>query len=170
MGEGGIAHHHGTRHAINFHLVEDADVNHIAQTWGFYNFMIFTMPGQEASYAAECVFDDDVMLHSLTRHTHRWGTDFHVWHKGGEKDGEHLWTSNDWELDVDYVFDEPIFVPKGEGFRFQCEYNNTTDHVLMFGTKATDEMCILFGVAWSPDSLVLPSQNCEAKTVSSKEM
>ena len=81
-----------------------------------------------------------------------------------------MWTSNDWELDVDYVFDEPIFVPKGEGFRFQCEYNNTTDHVLMFGTKATDEMCILFGVAWSPDSLVLPSQNCEAKTVSPKEM
>ena len=27
--------------------------------------------------------------------------------------------------------------------------------ILKFGTKATDEMCILFGIAWSPDSLNL---------------
>ena len=158
------------RHAINFHLVDEASVQHVAQTWGFYNFMILAMPGQKAAYAAECVFEDDVMLHSLTRHTHRWGTDFHVWHKGGEKDGEHLWTSKDWELEVDYVFDEPVLVPKGEGFQFQCEYNNTTDHVLHFGTKATDEMCILFGIAWSPDGLILPPQSCEAATIGAKDM
>ena len=44
---------------------------------------------------------------------------------------------------------------KGEGFRFQCEYDNTTDDVLTFGPKATDEMCILFGIAWSPNALYL---------------
>jgi hypothetical protein len=158
------------RHAINFHLVDEEDVKHIAQTWGFYNFMILAMPGQQASYAAECTFKEDVMLYSLTRHTHRWGTDFHIWHKGGEKDGEHLWTSNDWELEVDYVFEEPVLIPKGEGFTFQCEFDNTTDHILKFGVKATDEMCILFGVAWSPDGLVLPPQSCDASTVSPKDM
>jgi hypothetical protein len=158
------------RHAINFHTVDEEDVEHVAQTWGFYNFMILAMPGQQASYAAECTFKEDVMLYSLTRHTHRWGTDFHIWHKGGEKDGEHLWTSNDWELEVDYVFDEPVLIPKGEGFTFQCEFDNTSDHILKFGVKATDEMCILFGVAWSPDGLVLPPQSCDASTVAPKDM
>ena len=158
------------RHAINFHLVEPASVEHIARSWGFYNFKIFTLPGEQAKFAAECTFDEDVVLHMLTRHTHKWGTDFHVWKKGGENDGEHLWTSDNWELDVDLTFEEPIFIPKGEGFRFQCEYDNTTDHLLTFGLKASDEMCILFGIAWSPDGVVLKDQNCDAKTVTPVDM
>lgn len=158
------------RHAINFHLVEKENVDHIAQTWGFYNFFIFTMPGTQSKFAAECTFKKDVMLYSLTRHTHRWGTDFHVWHKGGELDGQHLWTSKDWELEVDYVFDEPVLIPAGQGFTFQCEYDNTTDEILKFGVKATDEMCILFGIAWSPDGLNLSNQSCDAETVSPTDM
>ncbi|MFT7622581.1 MAG: hypothetical protein ACI9WU_001754 [Myxococcota bacterium] len=158
------------RHAINFHTVDEEEVNHVAQTFGFYNFGILTLPGQQASFAAECTFSDDVMLYALTRHTHRWGTDFHIWHKGGEQDGEHLWTSNSWELETDYVFDEPVFIPKGQGFSFQCEYDNTSDHALTFGIKATDEMCILFGIAWSPDGLTLPDQTCQATGIAAKDM
>ncbi|MEC8022940.1 MAG: hypothetical protein VX223_03340 [Myxococcota bacterium] len=142
-------------HAINFHEVEEANVQHVAQTFGFYNLGIMTMPGATSKSAASCVFNQDVMISLLTRHTHRWGTDFHIWYEGGDLDDEHIWTSNDWELETNYVYDEPILVRKGEGFRFQCEYDNTTDHLLKFGTKATDEMCILFGIAWSPDSLNL---------------
>ena len=37
---------------------------------------------------------------------------------------------------------------KGEGFRYRCEYQNTEDRTLRFGTKATDEMCNLFGSWW----------------------
>jgi hypothetical protein len=144
-------------HALNFHLVEESDVQHVADNFGFYNLNIFTMPGQTSKYAASCTFDQDVMISLLTRHTHRWGTDFHIWYKGGDKDGDHIWTSNDWELETNYVYDEPILVRAGEGFRFQCEYDNTTDKVLKFGPKATDEMCILFGIAWSPDDLYLPT-------------
>ena len=158
------------RHAINFHRVEEQDVQHVAQTWGFYNFLVFALPGQEAQTAAACTFNDDVVLHSLTRHTHRWGTDFHIWHEGGEKDGQHLWSSESWETEVDYVFEEPLFVPAGEGFSFQCEYDNTTDSVLTFGIKATNEMCILFGVAWSPHGLTLPPQSCDAASVATTDM
>ena len=144
-------------HAINFHRVEEADVTHVAENFGFYNFNILTLPGQTSKYAAKCTFKQDVMVSVLTRHTHRWGKDFHIWYEGGENDGEHIWTSNDWELELNYVYDEPRLMKKGEGFRFQCEYENTTDQILTFGPKATDEMCILFGVVWSPDSLYMSS-------------
>ena len=36
----------------------------------------------------------------------------------------------------------------GEGLAFPCSYQNTTDKALRFGTSATDEMCILFGLSW----------------------
>ena len=158
------------RHAINFHLVEEKNVERVAHTWGFYNFKIFTPPGQQSKFAATCTFSEDIVLHSLTRHTHKWGTDFHIWHAGGDKDGEHLWSSNNWETEVDLVFDEPVLVPKGQGFTFQCEYDNTTDHLLLFGLKASDEMCILFGVGWSPDTLTMPNQTCEASSIPAKDI
>ncbi len=122
------------RHAINLHQVEEQDVQHVAQTWGFYNFLVFALPGQEAQTAAACTFNDDVVLHSLTRHTHRWGTDFHIWHEGGEKDGQHLWSSESWETEVDYVFEEPLFVPAGEGSRSSA---NTTTPRIQFSPLAS---------------------------------
>jgi hypothetical protein len=146
------------RHALNFHLVED--VEHEALDFGFYNYTIFTAPGATSKYAGRCAFDRDVMVWMLVRHTHKWGTNFHVWKDGGDKDGEHLWTSTDWELDVDHILPEPMLVKKGDGFRFQCEYNNTTDSFLKFGTKATDEMCILFGVYWTADGSPADGHEC----------
>ena len=39
----------------------------------------------------------------------------------------------------------------GEGFRFQCDYQNSTDLELRFGVNATDEMCTLNAVYWLPE-------------------
>ncbi len=159
------------RHALNFHLAEEGEIEHIISTFGFYNFTFLVMPGQTASTAAQCTFDDDVMLWSLTRHTHQWGKNFHVWWSGGDNDGEHIWTSEDWEHDVDYVLpDGPILVPKGVGLRFQCEFDNTSDHLLTFGVSASDEMCILFGMVWSPDGLTVPDQSCTASPATSEDL
>lgn len=98
---------------------------------------------------------------ALNRHTHRQGKDFRVWWSGGERDGELIWTSHDWEQDIDYRFDEPIVVQAGTGFRWECELENPTREVLVFGPQASDEMCILFGLfaAVGDDSEVEP-QSC----------
>jgi hypothetical protein len=101
------------------------------------------------------------MVHKLTRHTHQWGTDFPVEFAGGERDGELIYTSPSYE-DPDYLFDEPVLVQAGEGFRFTCNYDNTNGtHDLFFGENATDEMCILFGTIFSPTEREVPgSQGC----------
>ncbi|MBL4632436.1 MAG: hypothetical protein JKY56_01115 [Kofleriaceae bacterium] len=47
-----------------------------------------------------------------------------------------------------------------EGFEWTCNYQNTTDSVLRFGIKATDEMCILFGQIYDPVTLMPANQRC----------
>lgn len=135
-------------HAINFVTTTEDQIDRIGQRMAFVNVSIDTPARSEASFVGECTFSQNGYVGAITRHTHRWGTDFTAWHVGGERDGEHIWTSRDWELDVDHDFGDPILVREGEGFRFQCDFNNTTDQNLKFGSLATDEMCILFGLWW----------------------
>jgi len=57
---------------------------------------------------------------------------------------------------------------QGEGFRFQCNYQNNEDRALRFGTSATDEMCVLFALIWNAGSeRDLPSQDCNITWVDS---
>jgi hypothetical protein len=134
---------------LNFYLVDKRNVEKIAHTATFENFTIYTPPNGESTHLAECIVDEDILVYSLTRRTHRWGTDFSVWYAGGERDGEHIWTSSDWNRDTQYVIPGgPIRLKAGEGFRFECDYNNTTNESLQFGVYATDETCILQADWW----------------------
>ncbi len=94
---------------------------------------------------------------------YRWGTDFPVELAGGARDGEQVDVSPSYE-EPDHVFDRPMRVAAGEGFRFTCNYINTTSQTLEFGVKATDEMCILFGLVYSPVDREVPDQICVVDT------
>lgn len=149
------------RGAVNFHVVPESEIKHLARNFGFYNFDIKTPPQSTKSFEAECAFSHDVMVPKITRHTHQWGRDFSVEYAGGPKDGEHIWTSPDYE-ETEYKFPEPVLMPKGTGFRFTCEFVNDTDKLLKFGVTASDEMCILFGVWYSPkDGAPEDEQGCQ---------
>ena len=54
-------------------------------------------------FTGECRFKQDVMVGQLTRHTHRWGTDYSVWFEGGARHGELIWTSNDWQHETNHL-------------------------------------------------------------------
>ncbi len=136
------------RHALNVLTTDASDVKKIVQRMAFVNVTINTPAHEKAAFTGECRFSHDVLVGSLLRHTHKWGGDFDVWYAGGPDDGKHLWTSTDYELDANYVYDEARLMKSGEGYRFQCNYDNTTDGALTFGPKATNEMCILFGGWW----------------------
>jgi hypothetical protein len=146
-------------HRLNLHTVERIDKP--ARTFGFYNQYIQIPPYSERSFITECQLKDDVLVWALSRHTHRYGTDFRVWWAGGELDGELIWTSTDWEQDIEHRFDEPVVVSAGTGFRWECAFANPTDATLSFGPQAGDEMCILFGsfAALGDDADVEP-QSC----------
>ncbi len=49
----------------------------------------------------------------------------------------------------------------GEGFRFECDFENSNAYSLRYGIKGTDEMCILAGWIWpAGDANELPLQDC----------
>ncbi len=148
------------RAAVNFHTTEPANIERISRTFGLYNLGIQIPPGMEQRFTRECTFSHDLYVHKLTRHTHQWGTDFNVWRAGGERDGELVFSSPDYET-VDFPMREPMLIRAGEGLRFECAFLNTESYTLKFGLKASDEMCILFG-NWYPanDDESVPDQSC----------
>jgi hypothetical protein len=146
-------------HKLNLHFVDA--IERPARTFGFYNQYIDIPAHTSRVFGDQCMVKNELLVWHLTRHTHRFGTRFRVWWVGGEHDGELLWTSDDWETDIDYRFDPPVTMAAGTGFRWECAYDNPTDGALTSGPRATDEMCILFGAfaAIGNDSDVGP-QSC----------
>jgi hypothetical protein len=143
---------------LNLHLTSEDEIQYVAKSFGFLNVGFNIPAGTSDSVFTECTFSEDIIVGNLTRHTHKWGTDFNVWYAGGENDGELIYTSKHYE-DTDFRFDEPVTIKAGTGFRFECAFNNTEDHDLGFGLKASDEMCILFGTWWS-DNAEAADQGC----------
>jgi len=82
------------RSAFNFHLGKAEDVKHLMRRSQFANYTIDTPSKTAGSFTGECRYKQDVMVGAITRHTHRWGTDFSIWYEGKARDGEKIWTSN----------------------------------------------------------------------------
>jgi hypothetical protein len=135
---------------LNFHLVDRSAVQHLARTAGFNNLTIYTPPGGRSSHLAECNVSRELLVGELVRRTQSRGTGFAVWLAGGEHDGQLLWYSRD-PSDTRVALQEPVRLQAGEGFRFQCDYRNTTDLELRYGVNATDEMCTLNATYWLAD-------------------
>ena len=150
------------RSAINFHLAAPDSIVHQTKQFALRNYTIDSPPHADSSFTGECHFKQALMLGAIARHTHRWGADFTVWFSGGPRDGEQIWTSSDWEHDVDHTFDTPVALQPGDGLRFRCDYRNDTGRRLRFGTSASDEMCILFGRYWEADGgASAPDLDCD---------
>ena len=146
-------------HRLNLHFTDRIDKQ--ARLFGFYNQYIQIPPRSSAAFLDECSFSADILVWSLSRHTHRRGTSFQIWQVGGARDGEHLWTSTDWEQDIAFRFAEPVVMAKGTGLRWECAFDNPTDETLIFGPEATDEMCILFGrFVGAGEADTVPPQSC----------
>lgn len=156
------------RSAINVHLVDQASVQHIANPFSFFNYTVDVPPQATGKFVAECHFKDDLMVTSILRHTHQQGRDFSVWYAGGTHDGDLIWTSHDWKNEPDYTFPTPTLLKSGEGFRFECDFQNDANTELRYGIKGTDEMCILAGWFWPADTRELPPAPCGVTWIDSK--
>ncbi len=134
---------------LSFHTVDKSAVAHLARTATFNNFTIYTPPGGESSHLGECAVHENMQVSNLLRRTQRYGTSFSVWRLGGERDGELVWQS-DGRRDSERTLDTAaLHLAPGEGFRFQCDFRNTTDRELRYGVNASDETCALDATFWS---------------------
>lgn len=99
-------------------------------------------PQQRATFQQSCTFDQKVMVSELIRRTRQAGNEFAVWRYGGAEDGERVWTSNDWEFETSVDLQPVLTLDPGEGFRFECVFENGDAEALEEGPDAT---CALLG-------------------------
>jgi len=84
-------------------------------------------------------------LFALTSHTHQLGRLATI-HRGFSTTapGELLHRSTTWSEPPLDVFDPPLTFADREGMILTCEFENTTDRTVGFGTDFDDEMCFLW--------------------------
>jgi hypothetical protein len=130
---------------VNLHTIPKSEVQHVAK-----QFLVsdndFVLPARKVTTIhAEHGWGDTRNIFMLTAHAHQTMTEFKIFIKGGDRDGELVYYTNDWEHPVIEEYDPPIVLNPGEKLRTETTYNNTTNKVLRFGLLSTDEMNIVFG-------------------------
>ena len=88
-----------------------------------------------------------VNIYGATGHTHRFGTAARL--ALADANGDNPQTIYDpspysWSEAELKFFDQPVHVPAGGGFSFQCAWNNPTDSVVTYGESALQEMCFFW--------------------------
>jgi hypothetical protein len=133
----------------------------LVRTASFENFTIYTPPNGHSSHVGECRVRQEMVVSDLVRRTQRYGTSFKVWRvtanqdqDAGQQDAaseprgdELIWDSAE-RKDSRTSFSTPLHLLPGDGFRFQCDYENPTDHELRYGVSAADETCTLEAIFW----------------------
>jgi len=135
---------------LSFHVVDAAQVQHLVRTASFDNFTIYTPPHGQSSHIGECRVRQELFVSDLVRRTQLYGTTFKVWRAGGDHDGELIWESGDRKQNR-VGMPTPLHLMPGDGFRFQCDYENPTDRELRYGVSADDETCTLDAMFWLTD-------------------
>jgi hypothetical protein len=90
---------------------------------------------------------DGVSFFAITGHEHRFGTNVTVSTIANATDpGAPVYDVPGWlwSEPKTVMQDPPFTIPHGGGFRFQCDWNNTSSSTVRFGESATDEMCFFW--------------------------
>lgn len=86
-------------------------------------------------------------IFGITGHTHQLGTNVSV-ALAASADGPDMsiYDVDGWQWDEpETVFlDPPAVIADGSGFRFSCEWNNTSPNTVGFGESANEEMCFFW--------------------------
>ena len=135
--------------SINLHTVSKDKVKYVAEIL-FESYDDFKLPaGVVTTLERTSTFDQRINLFQLTSHAHRHMTEFEIYIAGGDRDGELILYTQDWEHPPLLTFDPPIVLERGEGLRSRATYNNDTNRTLKFGTLSEDEMMIIFGAFYT---------------------
>ena len=129
----------------NLHTVKKENVEHIAELFDFNNTDIFLPPKKITTLTKIFMLDEKHYIGQVFSHAHEKMQEFIVEIVGGQRNGEVIYWTNDWEHPPIINFDPPIEINSGEGFKLIATYDNSSSQPVTFGYKSTDEMMILFG-------------------------
>ncbi len=135
--------------SINLHTIPKSQVSKVAENL-FESYQDILLPaGQITTEERVSTFDERIHVFQLTSHAHEHMMTYEIFIEGGDRDGEQVYFTNDWEHPPLVTFDPPITLEKGQGLRSRATYDNDTDKTLRFGLLSEDEMMILFGAYYT---------------------
>lgn len=129
----------------NLHTINKEDVEHVAELFDFNNIDIYLPPKKVTTLSKTFILDEKYYIGQVFSHAHEKMQEFVVEIVGGQRNGEVIYWTNDWEHPPIINFDPPIEINAGEGLMLKATYNNPTSLPVTFGYRSVDEMMILFG-------------------------
>jgi hypothetical protein len=131
---------------VNFYTIPKDKVKKVLTDlfWSNYD-EISIAPKSEKIMTQHFVFDKKTRIHQLTSHTHKRGTRYEIRIKGGARDGELIYISEDWEHPPYLNFAQPFILNKGEGLTSIVTFKNESDRTITDGVTSEDEMNIIIG-------------------------
>ena len=129
----------------NLHTINKEDVAYVAELFDFNNTDIYLPPKKVTTLTKTFILDEKYYMGQVFSHAHEKMQEFVVEIVGGQRNGEVIYWTNDWEHPPIINFDPPIEINAGEGLKLIATYNNPTNDPVTFGYRSVDEMMILFG-------------------------
>jgi hypothetical protein len=102
-------------------------------------------PNERITLKNDTIFDKKTTVISMIGHCHKRGEKFVIKYKGGKRDGEILYVSEDYANAPYLNFAKPLVMEKGEGLSWDVTYNNETNRTITYGVTSEDEMNFIFG-------------------------
>ena len=134
---------------VNLHYQKRDAIEHIAKIIDFNHIDFELPPGQVTTLTKDFYFHEQAQVFQLFSHAHELMTEFRVSAIGGDRDGQEIYFTNDWEHPPIMSYNPPLKFEVGDGVRLTATYNNTRPHEVGFGFLSTDEMMILFGLYYN---------------------
>jgi hypothetical protein len=115
-------------------------------TFRFYDPFIYLAPRASAKAAMRCHIHEDVTLISAGSHMHERGVGYSAFvdQPGQGFSAAPFFTTSDWQHPTPW--EGATSLTSGSALRFECDYDNPSDGVIVQGPSATaNEMCMLAG-------------------------
>ncbi|MEZ4441509.1 MAG: hypothetical protein R3B72_20590 [Polyangiaceae bacterium] len=107
------------------------------------NLSLSIPPQSQQTFESTHSVPNDAKIFAVTSHTHQLGTYASI-RKQGPGGDQLLHESFDWADPPFDAFDPPMVFGAGDSLRLRCDFNNTTNQTVNFGTSFYDEMCFLW--------------------------
>ena len=101
----------------NIYTTDESNVIYKARNGNFSNYNISLPPNQVTTLTKEFFFSQKTQIIQLWSHAHEHMTEFKIERKGGDKDGELIYWTNDWQHPPYLELDPPMTFNPGEGVK-----------------------------------------------------
>jgi hypothetical protein len=135
---------------LNFFTKPKNTVGQILEVEYLSNDVFEIGPNETKIVTTDFIMDKKTVFPMILSHYHKRGKNFEVRIKGGSRDGQVIYESQDYELPVVKTFATPLVLEKGEGLTTVVKYVNESDRIIRIGVTSDDEMNILIAFKYNP--------------------